>query len=79
MGKGIYKVDKEGEGEYEFWNDWDWDGFLRFAYGLQPTAGYGDVNADLIQSSAARDAGSELSSEVEPPTLRVYAGIGTGW
>ena len=61
------------------WNDWDWDGFLRFAYGLQPTAGYGDVNADLIQSSAARDAGSELSSEVEPPTLRVYAGIGTGW
>ena len=61
------------------WNDWDWDGFLRLAYGLQPTAGYGDVNADMIQSSVARDAASELSSEFEPPTLRVYAGIGTGW
>jgi hypothetical protein len=61
------------------WNDWDWDGFLRLSYGLQPTAGYGDVNADLISGSAARDAGTELSSEFEPPTLRIYAGLGTGW
>ncbi len=60
-------------------NDWDWDSFLRVAYGFQPTAGYGDVNADLIQSSVARDAASELSDEVEPATLRVYLGIGTGW
>jgi hypothetical protein len=61
------------------WNDWDWDSFLRVAYGLQSTAGYGDVNADLVQSSAARDASSELSDEVEPPTMRVYLGVGTGW
>ncbi len=60
-------------------NDWDWDSFLRVAYGFQPTAGYGDVNADLIQSSVARDSASELSDEIEPPTLRVYLGIGTGW
>jgi hypothetical protein len=60
-------------------NDWDWDSFLRVAYGFQPTAGYGDVNADLIQSSVARDAASELSDEVEDPTLRIYLGIGTGW
>jgi len=61
------------------WNDWDWDSFLRVAYGLQSTAGYGDVNADYIQSSVARDQATELSSEVEPPTMRVYLGIGTGW
>ncbi|MFH1465593.1 MAG: hypothetical protein ABIO70_14495 [Pseudomonadota bacterium] len=60
-------------------NDWDWDSFLRVAYGFQPTAGYGDVNADLVQNSLARDAASELSDEIEPPTLRVYLGIGTGW
>ncbi len=61
------------------WDDWDWDSFLKVAYGFQPTAGYGDVNADLIQSAVARDAKSELSTEVEPPTLRVYLGLGTGW
>ena len=61
------------------WNDWDWDGFLRLSYGLQSTAGYGDVNADFVQSSVARDAASELSAELEPPTLRIYAGLGTGW
>ena len=61
------------------WNDWDWDSFLRVAYGLRPTAGYGDVNNDLIQSSVARDSTSELSDEVEPATIRIYAGIGTGW
>ena len=61
------------------WNDWDWDSFVRLAYGLQSTAGYGDVNADLISSSVARDSASELSDEVEPPTLRIYAGLGTGW
>jgi len=61
------------------WNDWDWDSFVRVAYGLKATAGYGDVNADMIQSSVARDAASELSDEVEPPTLRIYAGLGTGW
>jgi hypothetical protein len=32
-----------------------------------------------VQSSAARDASSELSDEVEPPTMRVYLGVGTGW
>ena len=61
------------------WNDWDWDGFLRVSYGLQSTAGYGDVNADFIQSSLARDAASELSAEYEEPTIRVYLGLGTGW
>jgi len=61
------------------WNDWDWDSFLRVAYGLQTVAGYGDVNADFVQSSVARDAGTELSSEVEPPTLHLYLGLGTGW
>lgn len=61
------------------WNDWDWDGFLRLSYGLSPTAGYGDVNADFIQNSLARDAASDLSAEVENPTLRVYLGLGTGW
>ncbi|MEC9390165.1 MAG: hypothetical protein VX944_08835 [Myxococcota bacterium] len=61
------------------WNDFDWDSFLRIAYGFQRTAGYGDVNADLVQSSVARDAATELSGEVEPATLRVYLGIGTGW
>ena len=61
------------------WNDWDWDSFVRLAYGLRPTAGYGDVNADGISSSLARDSASELSSEIERPTLRVYVGIGTGW
>ena len=47
------------------WNDWDWDGFLRVSYGFQSTAGYGDVNADFIQSALARDAASELSAEFE--------------
>ena len=61
------------------WNDWDWDGFIRLSYGLQATAGYGDVNFDLIQSSLARDAATELSAEIEPATLRVYLGFGTGW
>ncbi len=61
------------------WNDWDWDSFLRVAYGLQSTAGYGDVNADIVQSSVARDSATELSDEVEPPTMRVYLGVGTGW
>ena len=61
------------------WNDWDWDSFVRLAYGMQPTGGYGDVNADLIQSSVARDAASELSTEVEDSTVRVYVGLGTGW
>jgi WD40 repeat protein len=61
------------------WNDWDWDSFMRVSYGLKATAGYGDVNADLVQSSVARDANSELSDEVEPPTIRIYAGLGTGW
>ncbi len=61
------------------WNDWDWDSFVKVAYGFQPTAGYGDVNSDGIQSSVARDAASELSSELEPGTIRVYAGLGTGW
>lgn len=61
------------------WDDWDWDSFLKVAYGFQPTAGYGDVNADLIQSAVARDSKSELSTEFEPPTLRVYLGLGTGW
>ena len=61
------------------WNDWGWDSFLRVAYGLQAVAGYGDVDADLIQSSQARDAATELSSEVEEPTIRVYLGLGTGW
>jgi hypothetical protein len=61
------------------WNDWDWDSFVRVAYGLQSTAGYGDVNADYVQSSVARDSASELSDEIEPPTMRVYVGLGTGW
>ena len=61
------------------WNDWDWDCFVRGSYGLQPTSGYGDVNGDMIQSSVARDAASELSAEVEPATLRLYVGLGTGW
>ena len=61
------------------WNDFDWDSFIRVAYGFQRTAGYGDVNADLVQSSVARDAATELSGEVEPPTLRLYLGLGTGW
>ena len=61
------------------WNDWDWDSFIRVSYGLQPVAGYGDVNADLIQSSLARDAATELSAEIEPSTFRVYLGFGTGW
>ncbi|MFT7520182.1 MAG: hypothetical protein ACI9MC_002327, partial [Kiritimatiellia bacterium] len=61
------------------WNDWDWDGFVRASYGLQPTSGYGDVNGDMIQSSLARDAASELSAEIEPATLRIYVGLGTGW
>jgi hypothetical protein len=61
------------------WNDFDWDSFVRVAYGFQRTAGYGDVNADLVQSSVARDAATELSGEVEPATLRVYLGLGTGW
>ena len=61
------------------WNDFDWDSFVRVAYGFQPTAGYGDVNADFVQSSLARDANTELSGEYEPPTMRVYLGIGTGW
>ena len=61
------------------WNDWDWDSFIRVSYGLQPVAGYGDVNADLIQSSLARDAATELSAEIEPSTIRVYLGFGTGW
>jgi hypothetical protein len=61
------------------WNDFDWDSFVRVAYGLQRTAGYGDVNADLVQTSVARDAATELSGEVEEPTLRLYLGIGTGW
>ena len=61
------------------WNDWDWDSFVRLAYGLQTTAGYGDVNADFVQSSVARDAATELSAEEEPSTLQVYEGIGTGW
>ena len=61
------------------WNDWDWDGFLRVSYGLQTTAGYGDVNADNIQSSVSRNAASELSSELEGSTFHIYAGLGTGW
>ena len=61
------------------WNDWDWDGFVRLSYGLQSTAGYGDVNFDLVQSSLARDAATELSAEIEPATLRLYLGFGTGW
>ena len=61
------------------WNDFDWDSFVRVAYGFQRTAGYGDVNADTVQSSVARDAATELSGEVEAPTVRVYLGIGTGW
>ena len=61
------------------WNDFDWDSFVRVAYGFQRVAGYGDVNADMVQSSVARDAATELSGEVEEPTLRLYIGIGTGW
>ena len=61
------------------WNDWDWDSFVRLAYGMQPTGGYGYVNSDMVQSSVARDAASELSSEVEDSTLRLYLGLGTGW
>ncbi len=61
------------------WNDYDWDSFLRVAYGFDTVAGYGDVNADLIQSSLARDAATELSGETEEPTVRVYIGVGTGW
>jgi len=61
------------------WNDFDWDSFLRVSYGFFPTAGSGDVNADLTQSSLARDAATELSAEIEPATIRVYLGVGTGW
>ncbi|MCA9567115.1 MAG: PD40 domain-containing protein [Myxococcales bacterium] len=61
------------------WNDWDWDSFVRVAYGFRPTAGYGDVNADNIQQAVARDAASELSTEQERPTFHIYAGLGTGW
>ena len=61
------------------WNDFDWDSFVRVAYGFERVAGYGDVNADLVQSSLARDAATELSGEVEEPTVRLYIGIGTGW
>lgn len=61
------------------WNDWDWDSFVRVSYGLNPTAGYGDVNSDYISSSVARDASSELSDEIEDPTVRLYLGLGTGW
>jgi hypothetical protein len=61
------------------WNDWDWDGFLRVSYGLQNTAGYGDVNADMLQSSVSRNAASELSAEIEGSTFHIYAGLGTGW
>ena len=49
------------------------------SYGFQSTAGYGDVNADFIQSALARDAATELSAEFEEPTIRVYLGLGTGW
>lgn len=75
----LYDVGAELRVRSFLWNDFDWDGFVRLSYGFRPTAGYGDVNADLIQSSSARDASTELSAEFEPATLRVYAGLGTGW
>lgn len=61
------------------WNDFDWDSFVRVSYGFRPTAGYGDVNSDMVQGSIARDAVTELSNEFEPPRIRVYVGFGTGW
>ncbi len=75
----LYDVGAEVRVKQFIFNDWDWDSFVKVAYGPVPTAGYGDVNADNIQNGSVRDAASELSSEFEPNTVHVYVGLGTGW
>ena len=51
---------------------------LYVSYGLQSTAGYGDVNADLSNLRVSKYLFGALI-RVEPSTFHIYAGIGTGW
>ena len=58
------------------WNDWDWDSFLRLAYGFQSAVAY-----ELGEEQARRVLGVEAAGGEgnEEPSWRVYLGIGTGW
>ncbi len=56
-----------------------WDSFFRVAYGFQEVRGYGDVDGNDIFDTNDSAVGDELSNETEPPGLRFYLGLGTGW
>ena len=59
--------------------DVDWDSFVRVAYGFQSIRGYYDPNGDDITDTNQQTQGDSLSNEREPPSVRVYIGLGTGW
>lgn len=60
------------------WN-FDWDSFVRVAYGFQTIRGYYDPNGDDITDTSEETQGDSLSNEREPGSVRVYIGLGTGW
>jgi len=60
-------------------NDWDWDSFLRVAWGMQDVSGTGDIDGDGLVYALPRAAFGLETREVEPSTVRIYLGLGTGW
>ncbi|NOY27361.1 MAG: hypothetical protein GXP62_15950 [Oligoflexia bacterium] len=60
-------------------HDTNWDSFIRLAYGFNTVRGTGDINGDYIYDTTDNGFGDQLSSETQPPKLRVYVGLGTGW
>lgn len=61
-------------------NRGSWDSFLRVAYGFNDIRGAnGDIDGDGLIDASDSALGDSLSNEVEPGSLRVYVGIGTGW
>ncbi len=61
-------------------NRGSWDSFLRVAYGFNDIRGSGgDIDGDGLIDASDSALGDSLSNEVEPGSLRVYVGVGTGW
>ena len=76
----LFDVGAEVRVGASLFNRGTWDSFIRVAYGLNDIPGTGgDVDGDGLIDGSDSALGDSLSNEVEPGSLRVYVGIGTGW
>ncbi len=76
----LFDVGAEVRVGASLFNRGSWDSFIRVAYGFNDIRGSGgDIDGDGLIDASDSALGDSLSNEVEPGSLRVYVGLGTGW